>query len=304
MTTSLVPAVQPQGSSLVKLDGGLAGFEQKITIEQVDLVQNTSRAEGAEPGKFRSKSSGQHVTELFAIPIGAQTKRVMFPEGDFGGNPICRSRDGIVPASSISNPPSKSCKSCPKASWNAYSAAKKRGAPQSTLQALKPKCDEKLEMLFLDRMTMKVLRLNTGGASLKEVKTAIRSVQQEIQSSMDKAAMDEAEAIAAGKEFAPVTIGMYDFMLHIKSHKLVTSSGTFYVLQIKQGRTPFTNEAVRQRFAAMYNNKVAALQEMFARTAEDTDQEYVEAQIDQSMPAPAVAGVAGAPEPVIEAGSY
>jgi len=303
MSTSLIPA-QPQGSSLVKLDGGLAGFEQKITIEQVDLVQNTTRAEGAEPGKFRSKSSGQHVTELFAIPIGAQTKRVLFPDGEFGANPICRSNDGIVPADSIANPPSQSCKTCKMSSWNAYSAAKRRGAPQSTLQALKPKCDEKLELLFLDKLTFKVLRLNTGGASLKEVKSSIRSIQQEIQSIMDKAAMDEAEAIAAGKEFKPVNIGMYDFMLHIKSHKLVNSSGTFYVLQIKQGRTPFTNEDVRQRFAKMYNNKVTALQEMFTRATDDADQEYVEAQIDQSMPAPAVAGVGGAPEPVIEAGSY
>lgn len=284
-TEALVPAGPPQPNALVQFDGGISGGieDAPLTIENITLIQNGSRVTNKKPGQFRL-DSGEYVETIFAIPLGKKTKRVLFPDGELGAKPLCRSNDGIVPAPGVLDKKSNTCKDCKFASWAAYSAAKKRGASIAQLKPLKPKCQQKAEFVYVDKLTMQPTRLNVGGTSLREINDATKDIQSKIQSKINLARFEMGKAKARGEEYVPPTIGLYDFTIQIKSREIQNSQGSFYVMEFTVVPTVFDSEDERKIFGEIYKEISAKLIAQQQRSDDSMETEAVEESIDESMP--------------------
>ena len=158
-TPSALSTVNP--SSLVS---SLEGFEDAaITPANMVVVQKTTRDPDATPGMFKDMITGQQFKTIQIVPLKIQVNpgpRVLFEEGSpFGADPICRSNDGIKPATNSQCPQSEFCKTCKHASWDNWKGGKAT-----------PACKENAKILFVEResflpyiMTARPLRVASQG---------------------------------------------------------------------------------------------------------------------------------------------
>lgn len=203
MSTSLVPANSTALSTSVE---GLDGFT--IKPSGIEMVQRTSRSEGAIPGKFRDKDSGAHFDSMKVVPLRIRSTRVLFPPGgELGAEPICRSDDGRVPSESAAVPQCTRCDLCdhgPKV-WAQFKKTK-----------IKPDCQEKLQMLFIDRETSLPYYITIGGMSVGTFKRIISSIIKD---------MKVAEKKGMSRK-------LYDYTFEMKPQFVQGSKGSYYVLGV------------------------------------------------------------------------
>jgi hypothetical protein len=92
---------------------GFEGWSAKdVVVPVLKLVQPTSRLD-ITPGKFVDMQTFETFNELYAVFVKASFGRVYFENDSL----LCKSYDRIVPASTITAPPSQSCKDCQFAKW-------------------------------------------------------------------------------------------------------------------------------------------------------------------------------------------
>lgn len=278
MSTDLVP-VAPQSNALVTF-AGVSGDTLPLVIDKMELVHGTSRVEGGTVGEFYCESNKQSFKELFTAPLGFQTKRVLFPKGEFGAEPLCRSNDGKVPAPNVIDKKSNSCATCdfgPKL-WKDYRKTH-----------IKPPCDEKIEYTFVDLMTMKVYRINVGGTSVSEIKGAMKQIMKDVDSANLIAKFKKAK----GEEVAELALDLDSFIVRLKPRKGVKDGITFYMIQFEVSRAP---EADIQAFRPIYQDIRERFDALRSRGHEADEVNEAEGAINNAMDPQAVSGVTGEPQ--------
>jgi hypothetical protein len=144
------------------MKGGLGlnskAFQMKPST--IELVQPTSRAEGAIPGKLRISDTGQHYDEMQVVMLFEPVEQRAYFEGqDFNkDSKLCFSLDNVAPHDKAKVPQAMTCANCPKASWEKYRQTKAR-------EDL-PKCKEYWHLVLADRVTKLPYYLNVRGTSI------------------------------------------------------------------------------------------------------------------------------------------
>jgi hypothetical protein len=186
------------------------GIDEMFTLkpQNMELVQNTTRAEGAQPGKFRVTQSNDHFDQIEFVILKARRGRVLFPPGDFGGDTLCRSFDGLVPAENVVAPPSSKCGNyvngkfkaiCPKASWGA--------------DKKKPECAATLSLLIVEKTTRVPYYISFKRTALPPIENLMQSLAARFQASR-----------AAGE-----TPNIYDYAVTLKASKVSNASQVYFV---------------------------------------------------------------------------
>lgn len=180
------------------------------------LCQRTTRHPNSKPGMMLDSLSGALYEYLTIVPMADRSGRVMFPPGaeDLNSEPLCRSFDGVVPASSVVNPPSKQCGNCPMSRWELQATGKKKKPPCSetkTLLALaKPTQDESDPTYNLSGLP---LYFNLRGTSLPFYKDFIKQVDRDIEVKRNQG----------------VELSRFDFFAKIKGQQFTSPGGYPYV---------------------------------------------------------------------------
>lgn len=210
--TAIVPANQePEAGSPLSLMA-LEGFEgATVTPANMVIVQATTRDKEAEPGNFKDMVTGQQFKTLQIVPLKIMVNpgpRVLFEKGsEFGADPICRSNDGIRPASNAAVPQHETCAGCPKASWDNWKGGK--GSP--------PECKENAKILFLERESQLPFIMTAKGKSVASVKGFLNAILRHAQT-----------ARAKGQR-----LGIFDFTAEIYLEKTQDSRGIYYILKFR-----------------------------------------------------------------------
>jgi hypothetical protein len=197
------------GTALAPVSDGMgAGFDDlgPIRPSNIVLVQNTTRVGTA--GKFRDTASGEEFDELTIAILARRKSRVLFPEGELGAEPLCKSYDGDFPVSEevLGHPPiHKDCKTCPMASWDNYDRKTRKGKPQ---------CKEQARILFVEKNSGLPYRLTLNGMSLKPLRTLLQVIQK--------------DAFIAAQKGDKRSI--YDYYFTITPEKVTGKLGNFYVV--------------------------------------------------------------------------
>ncbi|MBI5499783.1 MAG: hypothetical protein HY907_06040 [Deltaproteobacteria bacterium] len=77
-----------------------------LVLPRLTIVQPTSQ-EGS-PGTFRSSLTGEERRELQLVPLAIRRGRICWAE-TLGEDPVCKSNDGRLPASTVERPVSEEC---------------------------------------------------------------------------------------------------------------------------------------------------------------------------------------------------
>lgn len=254
-STALVPSGNNTALA-VAATAGLGGFS--ISPSGIAMVQKTSQVEGAIPGKFRDRDSGNHFDELTVIPLQFRITRVLFPpltEGGFGSEPICRSDDGQYPANNAAVPQCTSCANCdngPKA-WNTYKQTKQ-----------KPSCQEKLQLMFIDRDTSLPYYITFGGMSVGTMKRIAKSILKDV--------------MVAGKK--GIERRIYDYTFKMKPQFIQGPMGSYYVVgvsDLKVVANPGEFGPLFEEFVLKQKEQEADEQVSRAVDAEFTEDQVIEA---------------------------
>ncbi|MDI7266600.1 MAG: hypothetical protein QME96_01230 [Myxococcota bacterium] len=147
--------------AIIPSDDGGPVYEDDVLVPRYAVVQPTSK-EGT-PGTFRSNLDGAERSELRLAPLRIQRGRVLWGT-EIGGDPICRSGDGLYPSALVERPVSEACcvlvgrrlhPVCPKAEWP------RQGRPE---------CRDTFLMVALDLATETPFVMGFHGAAVRTVK--------------------------------------------------------------------------------------------------------------------------------------
>jgi hypothetical protein len=169
-TEALTIINQPVGvTDLAKGGFGTNSKLFKLQPATIQLVQKMSRAEGAIPGKFRIKETGQHFDEMQLVLLFEPIERRSYFEGDDFApeNQLCFSLDNIAPHAKARIPQAMACAACAKASWERYR--------QTGNKADIPKCKNYYHNMVIDRQTQLPYYLDVKSTSIKPY---IKGMQQ------------------------------------------------------------------------------------------------------------------------------
>lgn len=149
-----------------------AGLEQlyqdDLVIPRVAVVQPTSR-EGT-PGRLRSNLTGDERETIDLVVLRVQRGKVLW-SATLGEDPVCKSNDGLVPASSVEHPQSDRCcvvagrhlkPVCPGAAWRPSNGNGGRLAP--------PTCRDTYSVIALDLATESPFMMALHGSGLRAVR--------------------------------------------------------------------------------------------------------------------------------------
>lgn len=204
---------------------------------QVELQQQTSRAEGSQAGKFRNGLTGEHYDELHAVLIFQPTEpRAMYADkNDFGKPPVCYSMDGKAPAERAASPQALSCSRCRHSDWNRW---KKTHKAEDL-----PPCKSRFSALIVDRASKVPYRLAVRGKSVSEFRKAMQRVAE------------LAELYKAQHGHYPQ---LYDFSFKVTASRKVDNQGVYYLMQFAE--IAMIAEDARADFGALFQKFVAARQ--------------------------------------------
>lgn len=258
MSTAIVTQNTQHDIELANATMAATGFEDvRLKPTNIELVQRTSRVEGAIPGKLRDVLTGAHFDTIEAVPLRIFKGRVMFPPGgDLNAEPICRSNDGVVPSKFAKFPQAANCKACPKGQW---------------VNGQKPACSEKWRVLLINRETGLPRYLTVGGMSLKPLKLLTEQIKQDIEMAKYKGQirLPYGYAFTIGSQFVQGQKGSY-YILKFTDVKYMSNPDEFgplfkeYVMR--------SNQQIEEQMATQDAENVKN-----SATSEIAEAEYVEA---------------------------
>ena len=166
---SAITPVPASGALQAAVPAGLEQlYEDDLVIPRVTIVQPTSR-EGT-PGRLRSNLTGDERERIDLVVLRVQRGKVLW-SATLGDDPICKSNDGLVPATSVEHPQSDRCciaagrhlkPVCPAATWRAKDGNGGRLEP--------PACRDTYSVIALDLATETPFLMALHGSGLRAVR--------------------------------------------------------------------------------------------------------------------------------------
>jgi len=150
---------------------GLGAAIFKGRPQSLELVQRTTRQEGAIPGKFRVIATNDHMDEMRVVLLAVpQEQREWYQGAEFTKeNKQCFSTDNKQPHVRAKNPPAMYCATCPKGDIN-WEAWRKDKRPENL-----PPCNLYYHLFLADKATQTPYYLNVKGQSVMPFKNAMET---------------------------------------------------------------------------------------------------------------------------------
>ena len=285
MSTQLVQ-IDPQ-QALVAGGVGLDSDLFKLRPATIEIVQKTTRQEGAIPGKLRVTATNEHFDEMQVAMLFPPVEQRAYFEGEefTKESKLCFSLDNLKPHDKAAIPQAMACgfynskgqyiTQCPKADWSKYRLTKAR--------ADMPPCRNYYHVILADRATQMPYYLNVRGTSIDPFKTAMQNVARLI-----------AKMQAAGQK-----PNIFDISFKIYPVSQTTKKGVYYTFGFKD----FAPIAVddRAKFGDLFLDFAARRAQGLvqdAATSEAAETATVEASATEA-PAGPIVGTAVGKEEVI-----
>lgn len=276
MSTELV-TIAPAGALAVQQGGLGLNFNSKLfelKPATLSVVQPNSTGEGAQKGHLRIAETGDQWKEMRVVLLDTPIERRAFYVGESGQlnrtpeNLFCfsdevvrneQNRECGVPSKKAKHPQSPNCGSCPKASWDAFRAAKDKG--QIPSKDLIPPCDAFYYMAFIDTEYQMPLQMFIRSKSKQPFEQGMKNLSRRL-------AMIQAKT----KKIPNV----FDVSFTLKTKLIQTGKFPSYVLDLSdfQGITPEERETFGDVFATYIAQKAA-----FTSTAEATPEQKAASEI-------------------------
>ena len=291
---------------------GLGAAIFKARPQYLELVQKTTRQEGAIPGKFRNVNTGDHYDEMRIVLLGVpQEQREKYDNsGIFSKeHKDCFSLDNIQPHARAKNPPALYCATCPDGDvrWKKWR--------ETHLAADLPPCSMFYKVFLADRTTQTPYFLALKGKSVMPFKAAMET---QLAGLLQKVMADvRAKNKLRGYTYVPRT-GLFvptpDFPLAAGENRalplplpnIFDISFTIFVTTKEQGGVPVVGckdfklmaEADREEFGALY---LELTKQRPDTSAAEEEAQQVAAAVS-APPAPAVVLPGPATVPTITTG--
>lgn len=282
---------------------GIGSSIFKARPANMELVQRTTRQEGAQPCKFRVVATNEHFEEITVVLLSVpQEQREKYDNnGTFSkDNKVCFSLDNIQPHPRAKNPPALYCATCPDGDirWKKWR--------ETHLAADLPPCGMYYHLFLAERTTQTPYYLNVKGISVMPFKAAMET---QMAGMFQKITADvKAKNKLRGYLYSPKT-GLFvpnpEFPLAegtarpapLRLPNIYDISFTMYVTEKEKGGPPvigcknfrLMQDADREEFGALYldfANRKEAAQDAQAVAAEEEAQQVAAAV--SAPPAPAV----------------
>lgn len=171
MSEALTTISNP-GEALLAGGVGIGAAIFKGRPQIMELVQRTTRQEGAIPGKFRNTATNEHFDTLRVVLLDAprEQREYYLNNGTFSkDNKLCFSTDNVQPHSKAKQPQALYCATCPKGDikWKKWRDTKD---PKDL-----PECGMFYHLFFADRSTQTAFYFNVKGTSVKPFKDAMET---------------------------------------------------------------------------------------------------------------------------------
>jgi len=153
------------------LGGGSRLF--KLKPATMELVQKTTRQEGAQPGKFRITATNEHFESLRVVLLGepSEQREYYLKGNDFSkDSKLCFSLDNVTPHARAKDPQGMNCATCPKGdiNWKKWYQTKK---PEDL-----PPCRKYWHCVLADRATQMIYYFNVKGTSVSPFEQSMQNL--------------------------------------------------------------------------------------------------------------------------------
>lgn len=259
---------------------GLDSSLFKLKPATLEIVQRTSRQEGAEPGRFRDTSTNVHSDKMeWVLLMNPVKQRAYYPKGsEFGrDSKACFSTDNVSPHSKAKDPQAPFCATCPMGSWDNY----RKTSDSKDI----PPCKEFWHLVLADRATQMPYYFNVKGLSLtpfqqgmQNVARLIAAVEANVKTENKAIAKANAEANAAAdakNEPRPTPVAfkpkpnLFDVKFPVSVTSQTNAKGISYVLVV--GKPVYMNEEARKEFGNLYLDFANRRAQGTVQTAEESE---------------------------------
>lgn len=156
--------------------GGGFGLDSrlfKLKPGTLEIVQRTTKQEGAQPGKIRVTQTNEHFDEMrLVLLINPQEQRQYFPKGAKmeRDSKLCFSLDNIRPHIKAKEPQAMDCATCTKGdiNWKKWRETKNSNDL--------PPCQKYWHLFVADRQTQMAYYLNLKGKSVLPFEQAMQNM--------------------------------------------------------------------------------------------------------------------------------
>ena len=211
---------------------GLDASLFKLKPATLEIVQRTSRQEGAEPGRFRDTSTGVHYDKMeWVLLMNPAKQRAAFHKGDFSrDSKFCFSYDNVSPSKFSKEPQAPFCATCPMGSWEKYRST---GDSKDV-----PVCKEFWHLILADRATQMPYYFNVKGLSItpfqqgmQNVARLVAAIEANVKVENKEIAKQNAIEGAIQKALKPRP-NLFDIKFPVSITSQTTANGLAYVLVI------------------------------------------------------------------------
>lgn len=284
-------------SNVLQVGGvGLGTGIFKAKPQYLELVQRTTRVEGAEPGKFRNTSTNEHFLELRVVLLDVPREQREYYDNSQGfskDSKICFSIDNNAPHARAKTPQALYCANCPLGDvrW-------KKWRETHSADDL-PKCQMFYSLVLGDRNTQAIYKMAVKGMSVMPFKnymeTAVAGLLQKIMADVRQKNKQRGYSFVPTKGIFVPTEGATPTEQPLPLPSIYDLSMTMYPTQREKGGVPvigikdvkLMSDADRAEFGALYL-------ELTKRPAQEEEMSQAEAEFQAAKvattqaPAPAV----------------
>lgn len=250
---------------------GLNSSLFKVKPATIELVQKTTRQEGAEPGKFRITSSNEHFETMKWVLLTEPVKQRQYYEkgNDFSKNAkLCFSLDNVQPHPKAKEAPAPYCATCPKGDVN-WEKWRKTKNPADL-----PACQAYWHILVADRATQMAYYFNVKGKSVVPFEQGMQNLARLLASMQANVRAENREITKKNEEleesaklaFKPLP-NIFDITFPVSSAQL--EKGGPWVLQI--GKPVAMNDEARAEFGALYLDILRSKEQYQAQQVEEDE---------------------------------
>jgi hypothetical protein len=278
----------------------------KLKPATLELVQSTTKQEGAIPGKLRVTATNEHFEEMKVVMLVPPIEqRAKYKKGkDFSRDAKeCFSLDNVQPHAKAKNPPALYCATCPAGDIN-WEKWRKTKDPADL-----PSCSKYWHLALADRTTQMIYYFNVKGTSItyfeqamqnlarliNQMEMNVRAENKQLKAAYDKAV---AETPADGqKPEAPVYKPMPNIFDITFTIYPVKSKDDVFVVNFKNFLALRPED--RSEFGALYLDFVTRKAQGNVATAEESEAEAAAANAAVTGPPSASAPAAKEVDAVI-----
>lgn len=244
----------------------------KLKPATLEIVQRTSRQEGAEPGRFRITATNEHFDKMqLVLLMNPILQREYYPKGaEFGrDSKACFSLDNITPHPKAKDPVAPYCATCPMGDVNWEKWRVSHNANDL------PPCKAYYHLVVADRATQMPYYFNVKGRSVEPFKAGMQNVarliaalQANAKAENKKIAGENSVEGAIQKPFVPMP-NIFDITFPVTIASQSSASGISYVLVV--GKPVQMNAEGKAEFGALYLDFAKRKASGNVQTAEESE---------------------------------